>query len=67
MGKKDLYCIAIMKLSENFRRTYERSLEAQCCENQTKNITTKHLKSFRNIFGEFSVNFLQTVGDSYLN
>ena len=55
-----------MKVSENFRKTDEISLEAQFCENQTKNITTKTVTNFRKIFGEFSGNYRQTAGDSYL-
>ena len=37
--KIKLYCTATMKLSENFQKTNEISLEAQFCDNQTKNIT----------------------------
>ena len=41
------------KVSEKCRKTDEISLEAQFCENQTKNITTKNLK-------RFSVSYRQT-------
>ena len=56
-----------MKLSENFRKTDEILLEAQFRENQTKNITTKICNIFRKLFGGFSVNYWETVGDYYLN
>ena len=56
-----------MKLSENFRKADEISLEAQFCENETENITTEKLKTFWKIFVEFSVNYQQTAGDFYLN
>ena len=34
-----------MELSENFRKKIEISFEAQVCENQTKNVMAKNLKS----------------------
>ena len=51
-------------LSECFWKTNEISLEAQFSENQTKNTRTKN---FRVIFGELSVNYLQTNCEPYLN
>ena len=59
----ELYCIATMKLSENFRKTDEKSLKTQFWENQTKTLPLKVWK----IFVEFSINFRQAVGDYYLN
>ena len=50
-----------------FWKTNEISLEAQFSENQTKNTRTKSLKNFRVIFGELSVNYLQTNCEPYLN
>ena len=55
------------KVSEKCRRTDEVSLEAQFCETQTKNITTKSLISFWKIFGDFSVIDWQTSSKSLMN
>ena len=64
----EIYYIATMNLSYS-RKTYgyEISFKTHFCENQTKNVTTKIFTNFREIFGAFSVNFRQAVGDSYLN
>ena len=56
-----------MKLSENVSKTHAVSLEVQFCENQNKNITTRNLKNFRKMFGQFSENYWKTASDSYLN
>ena len=56
-----------MKLSDNFRKDDEVSLEARFCENKTKNITTGNLKNFRKVSREFSVIYLQTADNSHLN
>ena len=56
-----------MKLSGKFWKTDETSLETQFCENQPKYTFTKIWKKFRKIFGELSVNYRQTAGDSFLN
>ena len=55
------------KVSEKCRKTDEVSLEAQFCETQTKNITTKNLTSFWKIFGDFSVIDWQTSSKSLMN
>ena len=47
-------------VSQKCRKTDEISLEAQFCQNQTKHITTKNLRSFWKIFDEFSVSYWQT-------
>ena len=68
-NEKFVNCIATMNLSEKFRRSVGKlmkyiSLEAQFCENQTKNITNKNLQNFWKIFGEFSVSYRQTSSKS---
>ena len=55
-----------MKLSENFWKSVEISLEPQFCENYTKDITTKNLKNFWKIFGELSVSYWQPSSKSYM-
>ena len=55
------------KPSDHSQKTFEVSLEAQFGDNQNKNTTTKNLRFFWKIFGEFLVNHRQTAGDPYLS
>ena len=55
------YFMFTMRFSENFQKTDKTSLEAQFCENQTKNNTTKNLKHFRRVLGKLSAIFLVTL------
>ena len=66
----ELYCTATITLSKKFSESCWKSSEklwniivkVHFCKNQTKALLLKFYK-----FGEFSINFRQTVGDSYLN
>ena len=60
-------CLTIFaKLSENFRKTDKISFKAHFCENQEKHYQ-KNFTNFREILGEFSIHFWQSVSDSDLN
>ena len=65
--QKVIHHEVVRKVSEKCRKTDEVSLEAQFCETQTKNITTKNLTSFWKVFGDFSVIDWQTSSKSLMN
>ena len=54
-------------LSEGFWKSNEISVETQFCQNQAKNIRTKGLKNFMNVFSKLFVRYLQTKCECYLN
>ena len=54
------------ELSENFRKTDEILLDAQFLRIKQKSLS-QNLKYFSKNFGEFSANYRQTAGDSFLD
>ena len=66
-AQKVIHHEVVGKVSEKCRKTDEVSLEAQFCETQTKNITTKNLTSFWKILGDLTVIDWQTSSKSLMN